>query len=337
MTLAEKIMSLRKKNGWSQEELAEKLNVSRQSVSKWESGVSIPDISKILLMGEIFSVTTDYLLKDSAEDENYRPRLPANTDDSEQFDSIETDGVPVSLQMAGEYLERVKNASSYIAFGASLCICSPIAILLLAAAQEEKLLSISENLAVVLGLSAFFLQITIAAFIFITKGFSLHRYEFMEKENLALQYGIESMVMRRKEAFEPAFKMSIAVGVVMILLAFIPFLAITIMSQTEFASALSLCFLLLVISCAVFMFVKSGMINSGFDKLLQLGDYSRDNKAKSKKLEGFVGAYWCIVTAVFLAVSFIGNNWDRSWIIWPVAAVAFAAIYTFLHRYIKKD
>ena len=40
MTLAEKIMSLRKKNGWSQEELAEKLNVSRQSVSKWESGVS---------------------------------------------------------------------------------------------------------------------------------------------------------------------------------------------------------------------------------------------------------------------------------------------------------
>ncbi len=335
MTLAEKIMSLRKKNGWSQEELAEKLNVSRQSVSKWESGVSIPDISKILLMGEIFSVTTDYLLKDSEQDENYRPQLPAGTEDSEQFDTFETEGVPVSLQMAGEYLERVRGASSYIAFGVSLCICSPIAILLLAAAQEEKLLSISENLAAVLGLSALFLQIAAAVFIFITKGFSLNRYEFIEKENLALQYGIESMVLRRKEAFQPAFKMSIAVGVVMILLAFIPFLAITIMSRTEFATALSLCFLLLVVSCAVFMFVKSGMIYSSFDKLLQQGDYSMENKAKSKKLEGFVGAYWCVVTAIFLAVSFINNSWRISWVIWPVAAVAFAAIYTFLHRYIK--
>ena len=143
------------------------------------------------------------------------------------------------------------------------------------------------------------------------------------------------MVLRRKEAFQPAFKMSIAVGVVMILLAFIPFLAIIIMSRTEFATALSLCFLLLVVSCAVFMFVKSGMIYSSFDKLLQQGDYSMENKAKSKKLEGFVGAYWCVVTAIFLAVSFINNSWRISWVIWPVAAVAFAAIYTFLHRYIK--
>lgn len=159
----------------------------------------------------------------------------------------------------------------------------------------------------------------------------------MEKENLALQYGIEAMAMRKKEAFEPAFKMSIAIGVVMILLAFIPFLAINIMSQSEFASILSLAFLLLVIGCAVFMFVKSGIINSGFDKLLQQGDYSRENKAKSKKLEGFVGAYWCVVTAIFLAVSFINNSWRISWVIWPVAAVAFAAIYTFLHRYIKGE
>lgn len=62
MILADKIIAMRKKNGWSQEELAEKLNVSRQSVSKWESAASIPDINKILELSKIFGVTTDYLL-----------------------------------------------------------------------------------------------------------------------------------------------------------------------------------------------------------------------------------------------------------------------------------
>ena len=64
MILADKIIQLRKKNGWSQEELAEKLNVTRQSVSKWESAQSIPDLQKILQLSQIFEVSTDYLLKD---------------------------------------------------------------------------------------------------------------------------------------------------------------------------------------------------------------------------------------------------------------------------------
>ena len=71
MILAEKIMHLRKKNGWSQEELAGKLNVSRQSVSKWESAMSVPDLDKILLMSEIFEVSTDYLLKDDRTEEDF--------------------------------------------------------------------------------------------------------------------------------------------------------------------------------------------------------------------------------------------------------------------------
>lgn len=67
MILADKIIDLRKKAGWSQEELAQQLGVSRQSVSKWEGAQSIPDIDKILQMSRIFGVSTDYLLKDEIE------------------------------------------------------------------------------------------------------------------------------------------------------------------------------------------------------------------------------------------------------------------------------
>ena len=68
MILADKIMQLRKQKGWSQEELAEKLGISRQSVSKWESGMSVPDLDKILKLGELFAVSTDYLLKEEMEE-----------------------------------------------------------------------------------------------------------------------------------------------------------------------------------------------------------------------------------------------------------------------------
>ncbi len=68
MILADKIIQLRKREGLSQEELAEKMNVSRQAVSKWESAQSLPDIDKILQLSRMFNVSTDYLLKDDIDD-----------------------------------------------------------------------------------------------------------------------------------------------------------------------------------------------------------------------------------------------------------------------------
>lgn len=63
MTLADRIQHLRKAKGISQEELADQIGVSRQAVSKWESGQSSPDLEKIILLSEFFDVATDYLLK----------------------------------------------------------------------------------------------------------------------------------------------------------------------------------------------------------------------------------------------------------------------------------
>ena len=68
MTFSDKLIALRRKAGWSQEELAERLNVSRQSVSKWEGAQSMPDIDKIVQLSSLFGVTTDYLLKDGQDD-----------------------------------------------------------------------------------------------------------------------------------------------------------------------------------------------------------------------------------------------------------------------------
>lgn len=68
MNLSEKILELRKANGLSQEQLSEKIGVSRQSVSKWECGESIPELEKLIELSNVFHVTTDYLLKPSETD-----------------------------------------------------------------------------------------------------------------------------------------------------------------------------------------------------------------------------------------------------------------------------
>ena len=73
MKLADKILNLRKKNGMSQEELAEKLNISRQAVSRWEVGTAQPDAPNVLQLSKLFGVTTDYLLNDDYESDHDVP------------------------------------------------------------------------------------------------------------------------------------------------------------------------------------------------------------------------------------------------------------------------
>ena len=72
MKLADKLFELRKEKGWSQEKLAEQINVSRQSISKWESGQALPELEKIVELSKIFQVTTDYLLLEDEKDRYYK-------------------------------------------------------------------------------------------------------------------------------------------------------------------------------------------------------------------------------------------------------------------------
>lgn len=102
MNLADKIIQLRKKKGWSQEELAEMINVTRQSVSKWESRASMPDLDKIVRLSEIFGVTVDYLLKD----ESHADVVP-NTGAAQRQEKAKK-GRKVTLDEAADFLSAKK-------------------------------------------------------------------------------------------------------------------------------------------------------------------------------------------------------------------------------------
>ena len=68
MTFSEKLTGLRRKSGMSQEQLADRLGVTRQSVSKWEGGTAMPELVKLISLSELFGVSVDYLVKDWMEE-----------------------------------------------------------------------------------------------------------------------------------------------------------------------------------------------------------------------------------------------------------------------------
>ena len=144
MILAEKIMVLRKKKGWSQEDLAGKLDVSRQSVSKWESGASVPDIDKILVLSHLFGVSTDYLLKDEMDTEEL-PRM--------EEECGETNARVVSMEEAERFMGLAAKLSLPMAAGTALCVLSPICLILLAGMQEYGKIAISADTAGGVGLT----------------------------------------------------------------------------------------------------------------------------------------------------------------------------------------
>ena len=85
MDISEKIIKLRKTNGWSQEDFAEKLYVSRQAISRWENGTALPDAENVLQISKLFGVTTDYLLNDDYESDRDIPVVKTATQETEDL------------------------------------------------------------------------------------------------------------------------------------------------------------------------------------------------------------------------------------------------------------
>lgn len=326
MILAEKIMMLRKQNGWSQEDLAEQLSVSRQSVSKWESGASIPDLDKIIKLSTIFGVSTDYLLKDDLEEIAF-----AEYADDEMVDV----GRMVSLDEANAFLELTQRLARKIAAAIFLCICSPICVILLGGLAEYRQIPITEDMAGGLGTVVLLLMIAAGVVSLILNGMQFSKYDYLEHEKLSLQYGIQGIVEMRKEAYAPTFRKAIALGVALCILGVVPILLAAAFEAGDVVYVCCIGLLLFMIACGVYFLAASGIIYASFEKLLQEGDYTAEKKEIGKKLSFFPGTYWCTVTAVFLGVSFFFDSWEKSWIIWPVAGVLFAAIYAILTAIVK--
>lgn len=331
MILADKIIALRKKYGWTQEDLAEKVGVSRQSVSKWEGAQSVPDLEKILQLANLFGVSTDYLLKDSMEEMEY-------VKDEEYVDTADAEKMMrrVSMEEANEFLRVKELTSKRIALGVSMCICSPVCLLILGAASELKLWNVSESLAGGVGLLILLIMIALAVALFIFCGSMTGSFSFLETEDFETEYGVTGMVRERRNRFKDTYTMNNVIGVSLCILAAIPLFAGGCWAEAnpkteDFVMACMVSVVLVMVAVGVFFLVHGGIRWESMQKLLQEGDYTKKQKRKRKRSYGKVigPVYWPVVTAIYLICLFLitpDEYNDYSWVIWPVAGVLYAAI-----------
>lgn len=332
MILADKIINLRKKNGWSQEELAEKLGVTRQSISKYEGAQSIPDLDKILKLSEIFGVTTDYLIKDELEEEEYAPsQMQENESESDR--SVHK----VTMEMANEYLQIIDWTAGKTAFATMLCILSPIVLLMLGAMSEMPDYHISENAAAGIGICVLIVLIAIAVTIFILCGMKTKKYEFMEKEDIETAYGVSGMVKEKRDAYHSMYVTQLVIGIACCICSVIPLFGTLAVSESDFYMVSAVCMLLALVAIGTYFIVRSAAKMNAVNQLLEEEDYTRQKKHENKKMSGPVMVYWLIATAIYLAWSFTTNDWDRTWIIWPVVGVLFPAFYAIVNGIRKKS
>ena len=370
MLLSEKIMSLRKRTGWSQEELAQQLGVSRQSVSKWESMASMPDIQKIMAMSELFGVSTDYLLKDELEE------LPAtaavavadstgtsasggiagadpsavlggsSTADNASTSKTVAPKLSVSLETATEYLDAIARTSRPTAGAITLFILGPALLVSLATYSEDALyfdpMRISPDALSIAGICIMMLFVAAGVGLLILQDMKLAKFKQLKEASLELQYGVEAAVRRRAESTESLRYMQQAAGVCLTILSAIPFL-IASYYGTGLTFALGFFVAAILVSLGVYLLVYSGILRDGYRVLLQEGDFShdeksnkRDSKSAALKYRPIAKAYFGTITLLYVSHSFITKDWKSSWIIWPVSALLYRIIISILNALKKR-
>lgn len=259
MILSEKITELRKRYGFSQEQLGERIGVSRQAVSKWEMAQSVPDISKIIALSDLFGVPADLLLKDDMElDAPFADMGKGHTSAARAEDGVRL----ISIEEINEYLSARETASKKIALVILLFCTSPFAGILLSAANDQRLGIIGGILEVIiLAAAGALLALTV---------YNMKQYAYIRDPAAELAYGVRGAVGERKNAFGQTRILGIVIGIALLFCSVIPMMICSIFASAgDLAIAACGCVMLLMIAAGICCIVYVCYIYRGFTVVLR--------------------------------------------------------------------
>ena len=241
------------------------------------------------------------------------------------------------MEEANAFLEIKAETAGWIAFGVFLCILSPICLLLLAGLSETPGSGISGGLAAAIGLTVLLVMVAAAVAIFVYSGGKTSAFEYLDSQIFETEYGVSGMVKERREQYRERYMRNNIIGVCLCILAAIPlFSSAALEVDNPLLPVGLLCATLVTVAFGVRLLVRSGTVWGGFERLLEEGEYTREEKKKQPLISKISQVYWTLALAGYLAYSFITNGWDRSWIVWPVAAVLFPAVTALILLFAKK-
>lgn len=299
MNFSEKLQELRKSKGLSQEALAQKLDVSRQAVSKWETGEGYPEMDKLLLLSDLFQVSLDYLLKNEANQ--------VNTQQEKYF---------MSSSQIQEFVV-FKNAFAYrIAIAVMVIILSVNLPILFESMNRDSL-----------GVVLMLVVIALAVTVLIVTGISSEKYSDIEKTEIQMSTNDLQNLQSQYATFRSRFGLIIGLGVCLIILSVAGVIMISeFIGEDNILAPIQL---LCCVAFSVFLFIVVGIKDSMYRFLT-------DNKKYIEKQQEEANSIWGITmplaAMVYLIMGFTKNWWHPGWIVFPVAAILTMGIESMMKK-----
>lgn len=293
MEFYQKLQKLRKENGMSQEEFAERLGVSRQAVSKWENGQGFPETEKLIQISNLLNVSLDSLLKEE----------PTALMESEP-------GYYASRETVEGYLTFKRTGAGRIALAVCLFILSVLLPLLLPGA---------------LGTILMLLVIGVGVTMLVALAFRPHRYDEVEKQPLVMDPG----VLREYRAALPGVRRRygklIVAGIALLFVGLVLLLLLGHRFDGTAYEAVSMVPLFLAGAAAVPMFIIAGSAMEGIAVIASNNEYIKEER-EDDRYGAVYGALMPLAAIAFLAIGFVWGAWHPGWLVFPATAVLCTAI-----------
>lgn len=324
---AQKLITLRKEKGWSQEELAQKLNVSRQSVSKWESMASMPDIDKIIILSDIFDVSTDYLLKN----------IENNSFKKSEYNVIQQpDTIEIPLEQAIHYIFNTQKSFKKISLSVLLFILSiaQINFLYLIAQKFYMFYYLLSNISTII----FIVFAIYTIFVFIRENINLKKYNQILKQNpfYLLPETLEK-IEEQKYYYQNEYNKNRSIGIVFCILSIIPFLSLNFLYylfRNDIIFEITVVLFFVFIAIGIYLILESSLILKSYNKILNMQHTVNNHKtSEQKNIEklgflkninsiGFFYIYFSVVISIYLIISF----YNEAWLLIPISVILFPSI-----------
>lgn len=287
MEFGQKLRTIRKENGMSQEDLAEQLGVSRQAVSKWESEQGFPETEKLLQISTLFSVSLDYLLKEDCA------TAPAREDP----------GFYASREMVEGFLLSKRQGALRIAIGVAIIILSIVFVFL---PGENR------------GNILFLLGAAIGVVVIVSQGFRPKRYTEIENQPLLFDSSFIREFRNAYAARRKRYGYLIIAGIVLVLISFI--LTMVFDGSPEASEERAMALFPIFWAAATFLFIIAGSALNAEGIIANNGEHQKE--MENDKRNGWIwGSIMPLATVAFLALGLIWNAWHPGWLVFPVAAM----------------
>lgn len=301
MGFSENLQNLRKINNMSQEQLAEKLEVSRQAVSKWESGNGYPEAEKLIVICDIFDCSMDNLVKGKI--------------------TVDTTGEKIKYEnLQNKFSKGISLGTGIILFGTTLLLYFA------GLSGKSETSDLLKNHYGILGVTILLICVLISLPIFIAVGISQDNFK---KKNPKLPnfYSEEEI-----DKFNTKFIIGIATGVSLILIGTILLIILYGMNLVNENSTIPVVVLMSFVTISVPILSYCGIQKDKYDIEKYNENNSEEGKKRNVKAEKICGSIMLTATAIFLSAGLIFNLWKVCWVVFPIGGIFCGIVSTILEK-----